>query len=95
MALARQIATAPGLAFGGLMTYPAAGRAAEAEAWLADARAALAAAGLACERISSGGTPDMWRAGEDTSPPSTGPAPTSISTATRWRKASARSTIAR
>ncbi|TIM92911.1 MAG: D-TA family PLP-dependent enzyme, partial [Mesorhizobium sp.] len=43
---------------------PAAGRAAEAEAWLADARQALAASGLACERISSGGTPDMWRAGE-------------------------------
>jgi D-serine deaminase-like pyridoxal phosphate-dependent protein len=43
------------------MTYPAAGRAAEAEAWLANAKRALAASGLACERISSGGTPDMWR----------------------------------
>ncbi|TIM70485.1 MAG: D-TA family PLP-dependent enzyme, partial [Mesorhizobium sp.] len=64
VALVREIDKARGLAFGGLMTYPAAGRAAEAEAWLADARQALAASGLACERISSGGTPDMWRAGE-------------------------------
>lgn len=61
VALARQIDKAGGLAFGGLMTYPAAGRAEEAEAWLADAKQALAASGLACERISSGGTPDMWR----------------------------------
>ncbi|CAH2399449.1 D-TA family PLP-dependent enzyme [Mesorhizobium ventifaucium] len=64
VALAREIDKARGLAFGGLMTYPAAGRAAEAEAWLADARQALAASGLACQRISSGGTPDMWRASE-------------------------------
>jgi D-serine deaminase-like pyridoxal phosphate-dependent protein len=46
------------------MTYPAAGRAAEAEAWLAKAKQALAASGLACERISSGGTPDMWRSSD-------------------------------
>ncbi|AEH89415.1 D-TA family PLP-dependent enzyme [Mesorhizobium opportunistum] len=63
--LARQIDTAKGLAFGGLMTYPAAGRAAEAEAWLANASQALAVCGLACERISSGGTPDMWRSSKD------------------------------
>ncbi|TGV62045.1 D-TA family PLP-dependent enzyme, partial [Mesorhizobium sp. M00.F.Ca.ET.149.01.1.1] len=43
----------------------AAGRAAEANAWLKAARSALAAAGLECVRISSGGTPDMWRSGED------------------------------
>ena len=65
MALAREIDKAKGLVFGGLMTYPAAGRAAEAEAWLAQAKQALAASGLACERISSGGTPDMWRSRED------------------------------
>ncbi|RWK43178.1 D-TA family PLP-dependent enzyme [Mesorhizobium sp.] len=64
VALAKEIDKAKGLAFGGLMTYPAAGRAAEAEAWLADARQALAASGLACQRISSGGTPDLWRASE-------------------------------
>lgn len=64
VALARQIDRAGGLAFGGLMTYPAAGRAAEAEAWLAGAKQALAASGLACDRISSGGTPDMWRSSD-------------------------------
>src|SRR5690606_9454333 len=61
LALARQIDAAPGLAFGGLMTFPAAGKAAQAEAWLAAARDLLAANGLACETITSGGTPDMWR----------------------------------
>jgi len=65
VALAREIDKAKGLTFGGLMTYPAAGRAAEAEAWLAGAKQALAASGLECQRISSGGTPDMWRSGED------------------------------
>jgi D-serine deaminase-like pyridoxal phosphate-dependent protein len=65
LALAKVIDKAKGLAFGGLMTYPAAGRATEADAWLQDARDQLAAAGLECERISSGGTPDMWRSGED------------------------------
>ncbi|MDX8499749.1 D-TA family PLP-dependent enzyme [Mesorhizobium sp. VK4C] len=63
IALAKVIDQAKGLTFGGLMTYPAAGRAAEAEAWLMNARDALA--GLECRRISSGGTPDMWRSGED------------------------------
>jgi D-serine deaminase-like pyridoxal phosphate-dependent protein len=65
VALAKAIDQAKGLSFGGLMTYPAAGRAAEAEAWLRAAREALAAAGLECPRVSSGGTPDMWRSGED------------------------------
>jgi D-serine deaminase-like pyridoxal phosphate-dependent protein len=62
--LAREIDRAPGLAFGGLMTYPAAGRAREADAWLVGARDALTAAGLNCEIVSSGGTPDIWRAGD-------------------------------
>jgi D-serine deaminase-like pyridoxal phosphate-dependent protein len=66
VALARRIAAAPGLSFGGLMTYPPAGRAAEANARLAASRDALAAAGLSCDRISSGGTPDLWQAGEAT-----------------------------
>jgi len=65
VALAKIIDQARGLAFGGLMTYPAGGRAAEAEAWLAAAKQALTASGLDCERISSGGTPDMWRSGEN------------------------------
>lgn len=65
VALAKAIDNARALVFGGLMTYPAAGRAAEAEAWLAGAKQALVACGLDCERISSGGTPDMWRSGGD------------------------------
>ena len=64
VALAKVIDKAGGLSFGGLMTYPAAGRAAEAEAWLAGAKRALAASGLACDRVSSGGTPDMWRSAD-------------------------------
>jgi D-serine deaminase-like pyridoxal phosphate-dependent protein len=66
VALARGIDAARGLSFGGLMTFPAAGRPEEAEAWLRGARDVLAASGLACKRISSGGTPDMWRAGGET-----------------------------
>lgn len=61
LALARRIDAAPGLSFGGLMTFPAPGKAAEAEAWLTAARDLLAENGLACETITSGGTPDMWR----------------------------------
>lgn len=64
LALARRIGEVPGLRFGGLMTYPATGKAAEANSWLKRARDLLAANGIACERISSGGTPDMWHAGE-------------------------------
>ncbi len=62
--LARQIDRASGLSFGGLMTYPAAGRAGEADRWLIEARDVLKAAGLDCDVISSGGTPDIWRAGD-------------------------------
>ncbi|MEN5277271.1 D-TA family PLP-dependent enzyme [Brucella sp. TWI432] len=58
--LARRIHESKGLKFGGLMTYPATGKAAEAEQWLFEARNLLAANGLECETISSGGTPDMW-----------------------------------
>jgi D-serine deaminase-like pyridoxal phosphate-dependent protein len=43
------------------MTFPAPGKAAEAEAWLTAARDLLAENGIACETITSGGTPDMWR----------------------------------
>lgn len=59
--LAQQIDASKGLKFGGLMTYPATGKAEEAEIWLRQARDLLAANGLECETISSGGTPDMWR----------------------------------
>lgn len=59
-ALARRIDATPGLAFGGLMTYPAAGGRAAAAEFLARARTLCASAGLAVETVSSGGTPDMW-----------------------------------
>jgi D-serine deaminase-like pyridoxal phosphate-dependent protein len=61
LALARQIALSPGLRFGGLMTYPASGKRAEAEAWLAEAKGLLEKGGLPCAVISSGGTPDLFR----------------------------------
>lgn len=61
--LARLIDALPGLAFGGLMTYPPPGGAELADRWLGDAAAGLAAAGLPCPRISTGGSPDMWAAG--------------------------------
>jgi D-serine deaminase-like pyridoxal phosphate-dependent protein len=62
--LAQKISGAPGLRFGGLMTYPAAGGYAAAEAWLAEATAFLTRFGLQCETVSSGGTPDLWHSGK-------------------------------
>ena len=62
--LAERIAGAPGLAFAGLMTYPRAGGPAGAQAFLAEAKALAEAAGLAVEVVTSGGSPDMWRAHE-------------------------------
>lgn len=62
VALAQKIAASPGLHFGGLMTYPAAGQVEANAQWLADAKAALTAANLPPEVISNGGTPDIWRA---------------------------------
>ena len=64
LALARQIALAPGLTFGGLMTYPPAGGLDEAEAWLREATDRFAQAGIAVPRVTSGNTPDMWRTGQ-------------------------------
>lgn len=61
LALARLIVAAPGLRFGGLMTFPPVGEPQKAESWLREARALLATNGLSCETISTGGTPDMWR----------------------------------
>lgn len=62
--LAKRITAAPGLKFAGLMTYPAAGKAAAANAWLKEARDLLAASNIACGHITSGGTPDMWHAAD-------------------------------
>lgn len=62
--LALRIDRAPGLRFGGLITYPAKGAPDRAAAFLAEAKASIEAAGVAVPKVSSGGTPDMWRAHE-------------------------------
>ncbi len=64
LALARDIEASPGLHFGGLMTYPPKGDPAASETFLARAKALLEAAGLPPASITSGGTPDLWRAHE-------------------------------
>lgn len=63
--LAKTIAAAPGLAFEGLMTYPAAGGADEAAAFLKTAKSLIEADGIAVSRVTSGGTPDIWRSRTD------------------------------
>lgn len=63
-ALARQIRQHPGLAFGGLMTFPPNGKPRETDRWLAEARDALTANGISCALITSGGTPGIWSYGE-------------------------------
>ncbi len=62
--LARRIDAAPGLAFGGLMTYPPFGALPAVQDWLARAKALCETDGLAVATVSSGGTPDMWHAHE-------------------------------
>lgn len=59
--LARRIHAAPGLELGGLMTFPPMKDEDKVDAWLAEAKGLLLAEGLPCPRISSGGTPNMWR----------------------------------
>lgn len=62
--LAGRIAASPGLHFGGLMTYPPVGGTATVQAFMTEAEALIEAAGIPVETITSGGTPDMWRAHE-------------------------------
>lgn len=62
LVLARAIADAKGLLFGGLMTYPARGGLAQTEAWLKTAVDTLTRAGLTPPVVSSGGTPDFKHA---------------------------------
>jgi len=62
--LAREIDRLPGLAFGGLMTYPPRGQSSVTRRWLADAIAAIGALQLEVPVVSVGGTPDMYRAHE-------------------------------
>ncbi len=60
--LASAIDAAPGLRFAGLMTYPPTGGATQVTTWLADAKDLIEATDLTVDVISSGGSPDMWRA---------------------------------
>lgn len=60
-ALAGYIAETEGVRFGGLMTYPAAGKRTESERALNAAITACREAGLEVPVVSSGGTPDMWK----------------------------------
>ena len=60
--LALEIDAAPGLSFGGLLTYPPPERLADVHDWLRRARRICQDAGLRVRRVSSGGSPDMWRA---------------------------------
>ena len=73
-ALAGTAKALPGIQFAGLMTYPPVGGAARADRLLAETKALCERAGLACEIVSSGGTPEFraaeksaaaneWRAG--------------------------------
>jgi D-serine deaminase-like pyridoxal phosphate-dependent protein len=62
VALARDIAAAPGLSFGGLLTYPAVGGAARVEAFFTATMALLAAEGIECPVRSNGGSPDFFSA---------------------------------
>jgi D-serine deaminase-like pyridoxal phosphate-dependent protein len=66
LALARQIAMAPGLRFGGLMTYPPLHKPAEADRWLGEAKALLEDAGLDVLVVTAGNSPDMWHTGDVT-----------------------------
>lgn len=63
-ALAGRIAAAPGLRFDGLMTYPPADGAAAVQAFMTEATAMIAQAGLAVRVVSSGGTPSMMTAAD-------------------------------
>jgi len=62
--LAQYISQQPGLAFGGLMTYPPVGAEAEVQRWLVAAKSLIEAAGLEVPTISNGGSPGMWLAQE-------------------------------
>ncbi len=94
LALARQIGLAPGLRFGGLMTYPPLHGVEKSNAWLSAAVAMLKEAGIEVPKVSSGNSPDMWTPAPRRSP-SAGPAPTSTTIASTPSSRSRASTIAR
>jgi D-serine deaminase-like pyridoxal phosphate-dependent protein len=63
LALARQIELAPGLRFGGLMTYPAKHGIDRTNSWFDDALALFRQAGIAVPKVTGGNSPDMWTPG--------------------------------
>jgi D-serine deaminase-like pyridoxal phosphate-dependent protein len=63
-ALAAEIVALAGITFAGLMTYPPQGKPAEVAEWLALAKALIEEQGIDVPAITSGGSPDMWRAHE-------------------------------
>jgi D-serine deaminase-like pyridoxal phosphate-dependent protein len=67
IALAEMIAAAPGLTFGGIMTYPKANTENSVEAFFAATLAGLSAKGIACPIVSNGGTPSLFSAHKVTS----------------------------
>ena len=60
--LARVISTCPGLLFGGLLTYPAVGGQGDVVEFMRLAKSDINSLGMECAEVSSGGSPDMWRA---------------------------------
>ena len=60
--LAKRIAASDGLHFGGLMTYPPVKGGASVQAFMSEAKALIERQGLTVERVTSGGSPDMWKA---------------------------------
>lgn len=64
VALARHIASLPGLAFAGLLIYPPNGDVGATRAFVEAVRQGCAAHGLALATVSSGGTPNVRRVGE-------------------------------
>lgn len=62
--LATYIDAAPGLLFGGLMTYPPAGQEASVEAFMKEAKTRIEARGIPVPVVTSGGTPSMMHAAE-------------------------------
>ena len=65
LALARHIAMAPGLRFGGLMSFPPMRKFVEVDRWLADAKTLIENAGINVPVVTAGNSPDMWH-GPDT-----------------------------
>lgn len=62
--LANRIAASSELTFGGLMTYPPVGGTDAVQDFMQRAKSLIEAFGIPVETITSGGSPDMWRAHE-------------------------------